>query len=206
MQGNIIVSYFKIMPVRIIFSSLLLLLHFIILVDNRDLTNYKVTQTDTFYPFLSQDGADPWVFKHSKSGFYYATKSTQVDVVIWRSRFLSTLELDEQKLIWVPNNGTACRDIWAPELHFIRQKWYVYFATTTCDGNNANHRMFVLENENEDPFQGEFEFRGQLTDNTNKWAIDGTIFEHPIANDLYIIWSGWEGDTDVMQVRSNDFD
>jgi GH43 family beta-xylosidase len=33
-----------------------------------------------------------------------------------------------------------------------------------------------LENDNEDPFQGEFQFRGQLTDATNKWAIDGTVF------------------------------
>jgi GH43 family beta-xylosidase len=64
--------------------------------------------------------------------------------------------------------------------------------------------MFVLENENEDPFQGAFVFRGQLTDETNKWAIDGTVFEHPLTNDLYFIWSGWEGDIDVMQVRSND--
>jgi len=166
------------------------------------MSNYTIV--DTFYPFVSQDGADPWVFKHPTNGFYYATKSTQINVVIWRSRYLTTLDLAETKVIWTPNNTTACRDIWAPELHLIREKWYVYFAATTCDGDNANHRMFVLENENEDPFQGAFVFRGQLTDETNKWAIDGTVFEHPLTNDLYFIWSGWEGDIDIMQVRSND--
>ena len=61
--------------------------------------------------------------------------------------------------------------------------------------------MFVLENENEDPFTGEFEFRGQLTDATNKWVIDGTVFEHPLTNNLYFIWSEWQGDVDGMQVR-----
>lgn len=215
MHRDTILSRYKTMTTRAVFFSFLLLLHSITIVDNRDLTSFTMTQpirfnssphessysiTNTFYPFLSQDGADPWVFKHPNNGWYYATKSTQTDVTIWRSHHLSTLDLGESKVIWTPNKSTACRDIWAPELHLIRQKWYVYFAATTCDGDNANHRMFVLENENDDPFQGEFEFRGQLTDDTNKWAIDGTAFEHPITNDLYFIWSGWEGDVDVMQV------
>ena len=165
-------------------------------------TASEYTLVSTFYPFLSQDGADPWVLKHPTDGFYYATKSTQVNVVIWRSRSLSTLDIGESRVIWTPNNTTACRDIWAPELHFIQQKWFVYFAGTTCDGDNANHRMFVLENPSADPFEGEFHFRGQLTDATNKWAIDGTVFEHPLSNELFYIWSGWQGDTDVMQVRS----
>ncbi|CAF1437340.1 unnamed protein product [Adineta ricciae] len=165
---------------------------------SKSISNYAAV--NTFYPFLSQDGADPWVYKHPTNGFYYATKSTQTNVTIWRSRYLSTLDIGQSKVIWLPNNTTACRDVWAPELHLIQQKWYVYFAATTCDGNNANHRMFVLENENEDPFQGEFQFRGQLTDETNKWAIDGTVFEHPLTKELYSIWSGWEGDIDVMQI------
>ena len=166
-------------------------------------SNYTIVKT--FYPYLSQHGADPWVFKHPANGLYYATKSTRVNVVIWRSSYLTTLDLGDSKVIWTPNNTTACRDIWAPELHLIRQKWYVYFAATTCNGDNTNHRMFVLENENDDPFQGEFQFRGQLTDETNKWAIDGTVFEHPSTKALFFIWSGWEGDVDGMQVRLHDF-
>jgi hypothetical protein len=208
------------MMTLVVFFGLCFLIHLVASDPRRYLTNYENAQTiqsnsaepmnnytnvDTFYPFLSQDGADPWVFKHPTNGLYYATKSTQVDVVIWRSRYLTALDVAESKVIWTPNNTTACRDIWAPELHLTQQKWYVYFAATTCDGNNAHHRMFVLENENEDPFQGEFQFRGQLTDETNKWAIDGTVFEHPSTNDLYFVWSGWEGDVDVMQVRSNNF-
>lgn len=163
----------------------------------------SATTVNTFYPFLSQEGADPWVFKHPTNGFYYATKSTQNNVVIWRSRQLSTLDVGESKEIWTANNSTACRSVWAPELHLIAGRWYVYFAATTCDDDNKFHRMFVLENKNDEPFQGQFEFRGQLTDETNKWAIDGTVFEHPRTNDLYFIWSGWEGDVDVMQVRTH---
>jgi hypothetical protein len=203
--------------IRVVFFGLLLLLHSVISVQKNYLKNDETfdlnslksmssyTIVNTFYPFISQEGADPWVFKHPTNGFYYATKSTQTNVIIWRSRNLTTLDLAEAKVIWTPNNTTACRDIWAPELHLIEKKWYVYFAATTCDADNAHHRMFVLENGNDDPFQGEFQFRGQLMDETNKWAIDGTVFEHPLTNNLYFIWSGWEGDADVMQVRFNDF-
>ena len=59
--------------------------------------------------------------------------------------------------------------------------------------------MFVIENTNSNPFNGSFTFKGQITDSTNKWAIDGTAFQHP-AGQLYLIWSGWEGDVNVRQI------
>ena len=59
--------------------------------------------------------------------------------------------------------------------------------------------MFVLENTNADPFTGSFTFIGQMNDSTNKWAIDGTVFEHP-SGQLYTIWSGWEGDVNTAQL------
>ena len=59
--------------------------------------------------------------------------------------------------------------------------------------------MFVLENTNADPFNGSFTFKGQINDATNKWAIDGTAFEHP-SGQLYFIWSGWEGDVPSPQL------
>ena len=59
--------------------------------------------------------------------------------------------------------------------------------------------MFVLENTNADPFNGSFTFKGQINDPTNKWAIDGTAFQHP-SGQLYFIWSGWEGDTPSPQL------
>ena len=59
--------------------------------------------------------------------------------------------------------------------------------------------MFVLESTNADPFNGSFIFKGQITDVTNKWAIDGSVFKHP-SGQLYYLWSGWEGDVNVRQI------
>jgi len=56
--------------------------------------------------------------------------------------------------------------------------------------------MYVLKGTSQNPMD-RFEFVGQITDSTNKWAIDGTVMQY---NDkLYFVWSGWEGDTNVAQ-------
>jgi len=75
---------------------------------------------------------------------------------------------------------------------------YIYFSATTCDGDNNNHRMFVLENTNPDPLQGSFIWKGKITDSTDKWAIDGTVFNHPPGG-LHFVWSGWPGDVNIKQ-------
>lgn len=35
-------------------------------------------------------------------------------------------------------------DLWAPELHFIQGAFYIYVAMAK-NGNNAEHRMYVLK-------------------------------------------------------------
>jgi hypothetical protein len=59
--------------------------------------------------------------------------------------------------------------------------------------------MFVIENTNADPFSGTFTWKGQITDATNKWAIDGTVLQHP-SGQLYFLWSGWQGDVNERQI------
>jgi len=59
--------------------------------------------------------------------------------------------------------------------------------------------MFVLENSSADPLEGEFIEKGKICDkSTDKWAIDGTVFK--VADKLYFIWSGWEGDVNDRQI------
>ena len=57
--------------------------------------------------------------------------------------------------------------------------------------------MYVVENASEDPFKGDWVFKGKVSDSSNKWAIDGDVFEH--EGQLYMIWSGWEGDINFEQ-------
>ena len=81
------------------------------------------TNVSTFYNVIVQDGADPWVYQHT-DGWYYMTFTTGGDVRIWRSRSLTSIVAGDSILAWKPSGlEPACRDVWAPELHFIHSSW-----------------------------------------------------------------------------------
>ena len=144
----------------------------------------------TFTNPIVSDGADPWVVY--RDGYYYLTYTTGSNVQIHRAtRLTGTNGIGTAPVTTVfsplaPYN----QEVWAPELHFLGNKAYLYYAAD--DGNNANHRMFVAESDTTGP---DFSFvsKGKIFDTTtDRWAIDGTVLE---ANDgsLYLIWSGWPG-------------
>lgn len=148
-----------------------------------------------FYNVVAPVGADPWLWTHH--GQYYAVVTTGGNVTLVRSRTLSTLGAGERKVVWSPSPETpVAKDLWAPELHRLGEAWYIYVAAD--DGENANHRMYVLENQAADPFEGKFVFKSQIVDpNNNRWAIDGTVLK--VGEALYFVWSGWEGAEDIQQ-------
>jgi GH43 family beta-xylosidase len=157
-------------------------------------TQSAFAQQKTFTNPLLPSGADPWVIY--KDGFYYYTNSTGNHLAIWKTKNITQLKTAVKKTIWVPPAGTSySKELWAPELHFIKGKWYMYFAAD--DGNNNNHRIYVLENPATDPTQGAWTFKGKVGDSTNKWAIDVSVFEN--KGQLYMIWAGWEGNVNVQQ-------
>jgi GH43 family beta-xylosidase len=120
---------------------------------------------------------------------------------VWKSR--SLLDRGDCRVVWTaPRSGWNRAQVWAPELHRLRGRWYLYYAAS--DGRNATHRTGVLAATTEDP-QGPYEDAGQLytgddlaARSNNRWAIDGTVFE--VRGRLYLLWSGWEGHDDVQHL------
>jgi GH43 family beta-xylosidase len=148
----------------------------------------------TFTNPLLPAGADPFIA--SRDGYYYFTATGGRRIVIRKTRSLADLAAAESREIWrAPASGPYSRDIWAPELHYLRGKWYVYFAADA--GANASHRIWVIENPSADPLSGEWTLKGKAADATDRWAIDATVFES--GGRLYMIWSGWEGDANIAQ-------
>ncbi len=145
------------------------------------------------------DGADPWVTYHG--GYYYLIQATANGIEVSKSATLT--RKGETHQVWcAPRRGWNPAQIWAPELHHIRGRWYIYYAAS--DGRNANHRMGVLESEGDDP-TGPYVDRGMLytgdhvqTGRNNRWAIDGTVLQ--LHNELYFIWSGWEDHRDIQHL------
>ena len=142
-------------------------------------------------PILSQ-GADPWVIQNEE-GYYY-THTTGNSLELRFTEHMENLDEAEPFRIWMPpRSSDYSDDIWAPELHYIDNKWYIYFAATHFDGNeearDANRRMYVLENSSSSPLNYNWEFKGKVSDDTDNWAIDGTVLQLKGSN--YFIWSGW---------------
>lgn len=155
---------------------------------------FQSSAQKTFTNPLLHSGADPYSFY--KDGYYYYTNTLSDSIVIRKTKNLAELKTAEHKTIFLPPANTFYSDeLWAPEIMFLQNKWYVYFAAD--DGENDHHRIYVLENSSPDPMQGEWFFKGKLADSSDKWAIDADIFQY--KNQLYIAWSGWEGNVNGEQ-------
>src|SRR4051812_37057881 len=77
-------------------------------------------------------GADPWVVQHD--GFYYwCASENDLGVAVHRSSRLT--ERGEKVIVWrAPKTGPHSREVWAPELHRLDGKWYIYVAAS--NGHN----------------------------------------------------------------------
>ena len=146
------------------------------------------TATSFTNPLLAS-GPDPWVYQ--KDGFYYYMHTTGNNITLRKTPKMSELASAVSTIVWTaPAAGPNSRDVWAPELHFLDGKWYVYF--TAGPGNCCGgQRLWVLENANADPTTGAWTERGQLAvPGQDLWAIDGTVLEQ--NGSRYLLWSGQE--------------
>jgi GH43 family beta-xylosidase len=141
-------------------------------------------------------GADPWVVQHE--GYYYWCASEKdLGVAVYRSSTLTSQ--GEKFMVWrAAERGPYSAQVWAPELHRLDGRWYIYVAAS--DGRNEMHRMIVLESSGADPTDP-FHFKAELytgddfaRHRNNRWAIDGTVLEH--QGSRYLLWSGWHDGRD----------
>jgi GH43 family beta-xylosidase len=142
---------------------------------------------------IAAEGADPWVIQWE--GEYLYVRSDGGRIFVHRSPTLQGIANAPGAMVYNPPPGTTySQNLWAPELHRLDGKWYIYFAAD--NGPNENHRMYVVEGTTQNP-QSAYAFKGKIAATTDRWAIDGTVAE--IGGQRYFIWSGWEGFTDGRQ-------
>lgn len=146
------------------------------------------TNSPTFRNPVLRTGPDPWVIFHD--GFYYEMNSTGSNLSIRKTSDMTQLRRAERKVVFrPPAAGPYSQDLWAPELHYIQNKWFIYFAAD--DGSNDTHRIWVLENDSPDPMSDNWQLKGQWKEKSDAWAIDPTVFED--QGKLYALWSGRKG-------------
>lgn len=136
--------------------------------------------------------ADPYIHKH-KDGYYYFIGSVPAfdSIELRRAETIQKLQNAETVTIWEKHeSGEMSELIWAPEIHYINEKWYIYFAAaanTEVTGITFNHRMYVLENESENPLEGTWIEKGKVKTGLETFSLDATTFEH--NGKLYYVWA-----------------
>ncbi len=122
-------------------------------------------------------------------GYYYYSESREKrHICIRRARTIDGIAQDAGVCVWsAPARGKNSNHVWAPELHLIDGRWFIYFAAD--DGRNENHRMWVLASDSSDPC-GTYSACHRLE--TGGWAIDGTVMSLDDGR-RYFLWSGWPG-------------
>ena len=136
--------------------------------------------------------ADPLIYKHTDGYYYFTASVPEYDrIEIRRSKTLQGLGDAETFIAWTKHDkGEMSNLIWAPEIHFIQGKWYVYFAAAAngeVTGITFNHRMYVIENSNEDPLTDSWVEKGQVKTGWETFALDATTFQH--NEKLYYVWA-----------------
>lgn len=153
--------------------------------------------SNTFANPILSSGPDPWVIKHDTSYYYMHTLGNRIG--LWKTSKMSELKNTSPQTIWsAPPNGANSQNVWAPEIHFIDNKWYVYYTAGASADDVNTQRTFVLENSGDDPRTGTWIDKGQIMDaSADFFAIDGTVFNYD--GDNYFLWSGHRGNVNDTQ-------
>lgn len=146
-------------------------------------------------PVKAQKGADPWIVHHD--GAYHLVSTSWTDVItIRRSPTLGGLATAPSVQVWQGDAASRCCNIWAPELHHLNGRWYLYYvAGQNIADYNPTQRSHVLESAGSDPM-GPYSYKGQLN---SSWMLDPTVAT--IDGQLYLFGSTHDGTQNIVAAR-----
>ncbi|MEV0895561.1 family 43 glycosylhydrolase [Actinoplanes sp. NPDC049802] len=142
----------------------------------------------TIDPLISQR-ADPWITKPVGGMYYFTGSVPEYDRLVVRgASTIAGLADAEESVIWRrPTSGKMGGHIWAPELHRIGGKWYIYFAAGDA-GEVFRIRTYVMESALDDPRDpAGWTLKGQLVTEWDGFTLDATSFTH--RGRQYLVWA-----------------
>lgn len=138
--------------------------------------------------------ADPFVCRHTDGTYYFTASLPAYNAIALRKAMvLEELADAEEVIIWEKHSqGPMGNHIWAPELHYLDGKWYIYFAAGDAE-DKWRIRPYVLECQGQDPINDAWEEKGmmQCADEDEfsfrGFSLDATIFEN--KGKRYYVWA-----------------
>ncbi|KXX78313.1 Extracellular exo-alpha-(1-_5)-L-arabinofuranosidase [Madurella mycetomatis] len=138
-------------------------------------------------PIKTRDGSDPFIVYYD--GMYYLTSTTWSNIVITASPTIEGLKTASPQVVWTDRNAARCCNVWAPEMHKVAGRWYIYY-TAGPDVNDfvQRQRVWVLQGGTGDPLSAAYSFVSQITPpNYSQGMLDATVYN--ISGKSYFIYS-----------------
>lgn len=144
---------------------------------------------------------EPWILQRAdpfvlfEDGWYYFTASVPAYdcIVLRRARNLVELAEAEEKVLWTKHeSGPMSKHIWAPELHKVFGKWYIYYAGGEMEAE-WDIRPYVLECQGDDPWEDAWIEKGKMQRadedefSFEAFSLDAHVFE--VKGHFYYVWA-----------------
>ena len=154
----------------------------------------ETEEKNTFMNPLGPDGhPDPCIVWCESEGCYYGISTSgnplwgDDRIIMHRAKkFCDMFRNSESKVIYQSNpTDETYGFLWAPELHCIDGKWYIYTSCQMSEENTVKH-VIVLEAKTACLFDG-FKFGAHI--NRDVFAIDPSVYKDETSGKLYICCS-----------------
>ncbi|KAF3083616.1 hypothetical protein TWF569_010105 [Orbilia oligospora] len=131
-------------------------------------------------PLKNPNGSDPFIVY--TGGYYHLLTTTWTNIQVTRATTLAGLKTASPTTIWTDSTASRSGNFWAPEVHWLDNRWYLYYTAGTqeCCGGQ---RMHVLEGGTN--ILDKYTYKRALE--SGVWGIDGSILRFPDA--YYLVWS-----------------
>jgi GH43 family beta-xylosidase len=124
-------------------------------------------------------GQDPQV--EYQAGYFNLVQSDGCNIWLRKSATLGGLATPVMNQIIL---SPGCSNLWAPEIHWFDNRWYLYYSLGSPD--HPNHRVYVAQSQGT-AATGPYTIKGVLFN--DYWNIDGSVFV--AANgQYYFVFSG----------------
>ncbi len=148
---------------------------------------------DIRQPWIMQR-ADPYVYRHTDGTYFFTASIPEYDCIALRhAEHLLDLADAPETIVWRKHeSGIMSEHVWAPELHYLDGKWYIYFAAGDKD-DVWEIRPYVLECTDEDPLTGTWRECGKIQAaegdefSFQAFSLDATVFEN--KDKRYLVWA-----------------
>jgi GH43 family beta-xylosidase len=136
------------------------------------------------------NSADPSIV-YTNGNWYYLATTWSSNIIMRVSSTLAGLKTASERTIFTLAAGPGCCTMWAPDIQWIDNRWYIYFSADPTPGQ-GQRQTGVLESTGTDA-AGPYTYRGILgLEPGGGWAIDGSVVRfNGYAN--HFVYSAFRG-------------